>query len=112
MAGLHGVLDATVGLALQVLASNAEMLERKKADEAERAAEDRRIVAYLREKAAREQVPAVILSPLPMICLTAVAVPFVLRLLKPPFVAAAWCTADTSAFLCASIGSEALKILG
>ncbi len=36
--------------------SNAEMLERKKAEAAERAAEDRRIAAYLKEKAAREQV--------------------------------------------------------
>lgn len=40
----------------QVAASNAEMLERKKADAAERAAEDRRIAAYLQDKAAREQV--------------------------------------------------------
>ncbi len=40
----------------QVAASNAEMLERKKADAIERAAEDRRIAAYLLDKAAREQV--------------------------------------------------------
>ncbi len=40
----------------QVAASNTEMLERKKADVAKRAAEDRRIMAYLHDKAAREQV--------------------------------------------------------
>ena len=40
----------------QVATSNAEMLERKKAEAAERAAEDRRITAYLQDKAAREQV--------------------------------------------------------
>ena len=49
-----GLLSIHVGA--QVAASNAEMLERKKADVAERAAEDRRIVAYLHDKAAREQV--------------------------------------------------------
>lgn len=46
----------SIHVGAQVAASNAEMLERKKADAAERAAEDRRIAAYLHDKAAREQV--------------------------------------------------------
>ncbi len=37
-------------------AANAELLERKKADAAQQAAEDRRIAAYLADKAARDQV--------------------------------------------------------
>ncbi len=40
----------------QVVASNAEMRERKKAAAAERTAEDRAIAAYLKGKAVREQV--------------------------------------------------------
>ena len=46
----------SIHVGAQVAASNAEMLERKKADVAKRAAEDRRIAAYLHDKAAREQV--------------------------------------------------------
>jgi hypothetical protein len=52
----------------QVAASNAEMLERKKAEAAERAAEDRRIAAYLHDKAAREQVITSTSVPWPEKC--------------------------------------------
>ena len=37
-------------------ATNAELLERKKSEAAQQAAEDRRIAAYLADKAARDQV--------------------------------------------------------
>ena len=48
--------DDVAGVGTQVVASNAEAQERKKAAAAERAAEDRAIAAYLTDKAAREQV--------------------------------------------------------
>ncbi len=50
-----GVMQQKARMHAQVMASNAEMRERKKAAAAERAAEDRAIAAYLQDKAAREQ---------------------------------------------------------
>ena len=41
---------------LQVAAANAELLERKKLEAAQQAAEEKRIAAYIADKAAREQV--------------------------------------------------------
>ena len=52
--------------AVQVAESNAQMLERKKAEAAERAADDARIVAYLKEKAGREQVIPVACGAVPL----------------------------------------------
>ncbi|CAL5230041.1 g13486 [Coccomyxa viridis] len=47
--------EAAAALMRSVAAANAELLERKKADAAQQAAEDRRIAAYLAGKAARDQ---------------------------------------------------------
>ena len=55
-----------VGL-LQVAAANAELLERKKLDAAQQAAEDKRIAAYIADKAAREQVPVTCPGLMPQI---------------------------------------------
>ena len=50
---------------MQVMASNADALERKKAAAAERVAEDHAIAAYLKDKAAREQARHHLRSTLP-----------------------------------------------
>ncbi len=47
---------------LQVAATNAELLDRKKLEAVQQAAEEKRIAAYIADKAAREQVPVTCLG--------------------------------------------------